>query len=115
MNRVAGVVVVTLATIYFVNLGNLALANRRALEVEQDLRTAVEQQRAAIEAIEAQTDRAGGDAFVEEYSRDKLKWVRPGDHVVVPIPVEEPTLVPEPSPQEGGGVIERLRRFLRGS
>jgi cell division protein FtsB len=115
MNRVTGVVIVTLTTIFFVNLGNLALANRRALQVEADLRLGVERQLAAVEAIEAQTTRAAGDDFVEEFARDDLKWVQPGDHVVVPIPVEAPTSTPEQTDESHDSVLDRLRRFLRGS
>ena len=115
MNRVTGVVIVTLATIYFVNLGNLALANRRALQVETELRLGVERQQAAVEAIEAQTTRAASDDFVEEYARDDLKWVQPGDHVVVPIPVEAPISTPEHAEETNDSILDRLRRFLRGS
>ena len=115
LTRVVGVVVLTLGAIYTVNLADMALANRRAVEVEDMLRDQVEREKAAIEAIETETGRAYTDGYVEEFARDDLKLVLPGDHPIVPIPVEA-TAPPVPAPSaetEERGLIDRIRSLIR--
>jgi hypothetical protein len=113
--RVTGVVLTTLAAIYLINLGNLVLANRRAKAVEHVVREELRRDADVVSAVETETSRAAGDAYVEQFARDEMKWVQPGDHVVVPIPVEATPLPPDASSGEDRpGLLDRVRGWLEG-
>jgi cell division protein FtsB len=117
VKRVTLVVALTLSVLYVVHLSGLVLKNRRAVEAEQHLSAQLDRERGAVEAIETETDRAYTDAYAEEFARNELKWVQPGDRAIVPVPVD-PTATPSPPatpPEAEPGLLRRLRSFLRGS
>jgi hypothetical protein len=117
VTRVATVAIATLVLIYLANLSQLVVADRRARAVEARLAESVAHDEAAIRALEAQTAYALTDAAAERFAREEKDWIKPGDHAVLVVPVEEEAVAaPAGSPGEaqGPGAWERLVRWLKG-
>lgn len=117
IQRVVAVVAITVAGLFALNLSSLVVANRRAEAVEAALATRVALEGGALENLEAETDRARADAYVEEYIRDRRNWSLPGDRVVLPVPESSDATGPAPVTAVSAppGFWDRLRRWLGNS
>jgi hypothetical protein len=90
-----------------VDFGRKAAANYRVRREEIRLEQEIAAERAKHKALLARREYVQTDEYVEQVAREELKWVRSGETVVVPIPINsEPLPTPEtpaptkPSPRE---------------
>ncbi len=54
--------------------------------------------KSTLEIVSEQVDYANSDTAVEEWARQQGMMMKEGDHVIIPLPVDEPTVVPTPVP-----------------
>ncbi len=112
--RVGAVVLVTLAAGYVLSLLSLALANRQAREAEFALLTEVAALETSVPALETATYQLQTDEGIEAWAREKQKWARKGDHVIVVVPPTGTPPAPASPPASSDNGLHRLLRWLRG-
>ena len=101
--QIITIVVATMAISMIVDFGRKATANYRIRNEEARLEQEIAAERAQHEALLARTEYVQTDEYVEHVAREELKWVKPGEIVVVPVPLErKPVPTPEtpPAPTE---------------
>ncbi|NIO68225.1 MAG: hypothetical protein GTN71_04005 [Anaerolineae bacterium] len=101
--QIITIVVATMAISMIVDFGRKATANYRIRREEIRLEQEIAAERAKHEALLARREYVQTDEYVEHVAREELKWVRPGEIVVVPVPLErKPLPTPEtpPAPTE---------------
>jgi cell division protein FtsB len=101
--QIITIVVATMAISMIVDFGRKATANYRIRNEEARLEQEIAAERAKHEALLARTEYVQTDEYVEHVAREELKWVKPGEIVVVPVPLErKPVPTPEtpPAPTE---------------
>jgi cell division protein FtsB len=101
--QIITIVVATMAISMIVDFGRKATANYRIRNEEARLEQEIAAERAKHEALLARTEYVQTDEYVEHVAREELKWVKPGEIVVVPVPMErKPVPTPEtpPAPTE---------------
>ena len=101
--QIITIVVATMAISMIVDFGRKATANYRIRNEEARLEQEIVAERAKHEALLARTEYVQTDEYVEHVAREELKWVKPGEIVVVPVPLEsKPVPTPEtpPAPTE---------------
>ena len=97
--QIVTIVVATMAISMIVDFGRKATANYRARREEIRLEQEIAAERARHEALLARREYVQTDEYVERVAREELKWVSPGEIVVVPVPVNrKPFPTPETSP-----------------
>jgi cell division protein FtsB len=97
--QIVTIVVATMAISMIVDFGRKATANYRVRNEEIRLEQEIAVERAKHEALLARREYVQTDEYVEHVAREELKWVRPGEIVVVPIPLNrEPLPTPETAP-----------------
>jgi cell division protein FtsB len=99
--QIVTIVVATMAISMIVDFGRKAAANYRIRNEELRLEQEIAAERAKYEALLARREYVQTDEFVERVAREELKWVRPGEIVVVPVPLSRkppPTLEISPAP-----------------
>jgi hypothetical protein len=85
-----------------VDFGRKATANYRVQREEIGLEQEIAAERAKHEALLARREYVQTDEYVEQVAREELKWVKPGEIAVVPIPLErKPLPTPETLPAPG--------------
>jgi cell division protein FtsB len=103
LTQIITIVVATMAISMIVDFGRKATANYRVRNEESRLEQEIAAEKAKHEALLRRRTYVQTDEYVESVAREELKWVRPGEIVVVPIPVErKPLPTPEtpPAPTE---------------
>jgi cell division protein FtsB len=101
LTQIITIVVATMAISMIVDFGRKAAANYRIRREEVRLEQEIAAERAQHEALLARREYVQTDEYVEQVAREELKWVRPGEIVVVPVPVQReplPTLEASPTP-----------------
>jgi len=101
--QIITIVVATMAISMIVDFGRKATANYRVRNEESRLEQEIAAERAKHQALLARRAYVQTDEYVEQVAREELKWVRPGEIVVVPVPLERkplPTQEPPPAPTE---------------
>ena len=97
--QIVTIVVATMAISMIVDFGRKATANYRIRNEELRLEQEIAAERAKHETLLARREYVQTDEYVERVAREELKWVRPGEIVVVPIPLNrKPLSTPETSP-----------------
>jgi cell division protein FtsB len=92
------IVVATMAISMIVDFGRKATANYRVQREEIRLEQETATEKAQHEALLARKEYVQTDEYIEHVAREELKWVRQGEIVVVPIPLNsKPLPTPEPS------------------
>ena len=81
------IVVATMAISMIVDFGRKATANYRVRREESRLEQEIAAERAQHEALLARREYVQTDESVEKVAREELKWVKPGEIVVVPVPI----------------------------
>ena len=103
--QIVTIVVATMAISMIVDFGRKATANYRVRREETRLEQEIAAERAKHEALLARREYVQTDEYVEHVAREELRWVRPGEIVVVPIPLNrEPFPTPETSPAPTGSL-----------
>jgi len=110
--RIVAVVVATIALFLAADFGRRAIDAYRLSRVVAALEEEVAAMRADNEALKERLEYVSSDAYVEEAAREKLRWVTPGDTVVILLPTEDkeaPVATPLPSQEvlQGERVIEK--------
>ncbi len=94
--QIVTIVVATMAISMIVDFGRKAATNYRIRREELRLEQEIAAERAKHEALVALKEYVQTDEYVERIAREELKWVKPGEIAVVPIPLnEEPPPIPE--------------------
>ena len=83
------ILALTISIFLIVDLGRRAAANYRIQREADRLSQEVEAARLYQDNLLAQRTYAASDLYVEEVARKELKWVRPGETVVVVMPTPE--------------------------
>jgi cell division protein FtsB len=93
------IVVATMAISMIVDFGRKATANYRVRREETRLEQEIAAERAQHEALLARREYVQMDEYIEQVAREELKWVKSGEIVVVPVPINrKPLPTPEASP-----------------
>ena len=101
--QIVTIVVATMAISMIVDFGRKATANYRVRKEEARLEQQIAAERAKQEALLARRAYVQTAPYVEQVAREELKWVKPGEIVVVPVPLyRKPVPTPEtpPAPTE---------------
>jgi cell division protein FtsB len=101
--QIITIVVATMAISMIVDFGRKATANYRVRNEERRLEQEIAAEGAKHQALLAHRAYVQTDEYVEQVAREELKWVKPGEIVVVPVPLEsKPLPTPEtpPAPTE---------------
>jgi cell division protein FtsB len=101
LTQIITIVVATMAISMIVDFGRKAAANYRIRREEIRLEQEIVAERAQHEALLASREYVQTDEYVEQVAREELKWVRPGEVVVVPVPLHRealPTVEASPIP-----------------
>ena len=99
LTQIVIIVVATMAISMIVDFGRKATANYRIRNEESRLEQEIAAERAKHEALLARREYVQTDEYVERVAREELKWVKPGEIVVVPIPLNrKPLPTPETVP-----------------
>ncbi len=72
--------------------------------------TEIDQLRREQADLIAERDYVQSDAFVEQWARDEGKMVRPGEVLVIPVPLESGLPQPEASSEQSVPVVTTLRK-----
>ncbi len=100
--QIVTIVVATMAISMIVDFGRKATANYRVRNEEIRLEQEIAAERAKHKALLARREYVQTDEYVEQVAREELKWVRSGEIVIVPVPLErKPLPTPETSPAPG--------------
>ncbi len=100
--QIITIVVATMAISMIVDFGRKATANYRIQREEIGLEQEITAERAKHEALLAHREYVQTDEYVEQVAREEFKWVRPGEIVIVPIPItRKPLPTPETLPAPG--------------
>jgi len=83
------ILALTISIFLIVDLGRRAAANYRIQREAERLGQEVKAARQYQDNLLAQRTYAASDLYVEEVARKELKWVRPGETVVVVMPTPE--------------------------
>jgi cell division protein FtsB len=103
LTQIITIVVATMAISMIVDFGRKATANYRVRNEESQLEQEIAAEKAKHEALLRRRAYVQTDEYVESIAREELRWVRPGEIVVVPIPLERkplPTAEIPPAPTE---------------
>ena len=92
LTQIITIVVATMAISMIVDFGRKAAANYRIRREEMRLEQEIVAERAQHEALLASREDVQTDEYVEQVAREELKWVRPGEVVVVPVPLHREAL-----------------------
>ena len=106
LTQIVTIVVATMAISMIVDFGRKATANYRIRNEEFRLEQEIAAERAKHEALLARREFVQTDEFVERVAREELKWVRPGEIVVVPIPLSRKSL---PTPGTSPAPVKPLQ------
>jgi len=101
LTQIITIVIATMAISMIVDFGRKAATNYRIRREEIKLEQEIAAERAQHEALLARREYVQTDEYVEQVAREELKWVRPGEIVVVPVPLHReplPTLEASPTP-----------------
>jgi len=90
-----------------VDFGRKATANYRIRREETRLEQEIAVEKAEHGALLARREYVQTDEYVESVAREELKWVRPGEIVVVPVPISRKPL---PTPETPPAPTELLQR-----
>ena len=97
--QIVTIVVATMAISMIVDFGRKAAANYRVQREEIRLEQEIAAERAKYETLLVRREYVQTDEYVEHVAREELKWVRPGEIVVVPVPLSrKPLPTPETTP-----------------
>jgi cell division protein FtsB len=97
--QIVTIVVATMAISMIVDFGRKATANYRVRREETRLEQEIAAERAQHEALLARREYVQMDEYIEQVAREELKWVKPGEIVVVPVPINrKPLPTPETPP-----------------
>jgi len=105
--QIITIVVATMAISMTVDFGRKATANYRVRNEETRLEQEIAAERAKHEALLARREYVQTDEYVEHAAREELKWVKPGEIVVVPVPLNRKPL---PTPETAPAPTELLQR-----
>ena len=105
--QIITIVVATMAISMIVDFGRKATANYRIRREETRLEQEIAAERAKHEALLARREYVQTDEYIERVAREELKWVRPGETLVVPVPLNRQ---PPPTPQTPPAPTEPLPR-----
>ncbi len=94
--QIITIVVATMAISMIVDFGRKATAGYRIRREELRLEQEIAAEKARHEALLARKRYVQTDEYIEYVAREELKWVRPGETVVVPIPLNRKPL---PTPE----------------
>ncbi len=83
------IIALTISIFLIVDLGRRAATNYRIQREAERLSQEVEAARQYQARLLARRTYAASDLYVEEVARNELKWARPGEKVVVVMPVYE--------------------------
>jgi cell division protein FtsB len=101
--KFALIFVATVFAFLAVTLGRRVLANYHLSFEAERLGNQVAALRARHQALEKQLQDVQTDAYVEEVARTQLKWARPGETVVVVMPIPKAVPAPTPAPPVPSG------------
>jgi cell division protein FtsB len=107
LTQIVTIVVATMAISMIVDFGRKATANYRIRNEESRLEQEIAAERAKHEALLAHREYVQTDEYVERVAREELKWVKPGEIVVVPVPLSRQ---PPPTPETPPAPTEPLQR-----
>ena len=93
------IIALTISIFLIVDLGRRAATNYRIQREAERLSQEVAAARQYQSRLLARRTYAASDLFVEEVARNELKWARPGEKVVVVMPVYEAARPIDESPQ----------------
>lgn len=85
------IIALTISLFLIVDFGRRAAANYRSQREAERLTQEVEAARRYQAKLLAQRTYAASDLYIEEIARKELKWVQPGEIVVVVLPTLEPS------------------------
>ncbi|MGD2157466.1 MAG: hypothetical protein PVG14_06800 [Anaerolineales bacterium] len=92
---------------------NSRVAELRRLSTEADRAAGRVTQLAETQSdLETQIAYATSDLIVEEYAYEELKWVRPGDHPVVPLAPSNSTPTPQITPEPQVNIVNNWEVWL---
>lgn len=84
------IIALTISILLIVDFGRRAAANYRSQREAERLSQEVEAARRYQAGLLARRTYAASDLYVEEVARRELKWVKPGETVIVVLPTFEP-------------------------
>ena len=97
--QIITIVVATMAISMIVDFGHKATAKYRVRREESRLEQEIAAERAKHEALLALEEYVQTDEYIEHVAREELRWVRSGETVVVPVPLNrKPLATPETPP-----------------
>jgi cell division protein FtsB len=104
--EIVTIIVATMAISMIVDFGRKATANYRVRNEESRLEQEIAAERAKHEALLARREYVQTDEYVEQVAREEFKWVKPGEVVVVPVPLKREPLPTPQSPSAPTGLLE---------
>ncbi|PJF40718.1 MAG: hypothetical protein D6737_03500 [Chloroflexi bacterium] len=90
--------VLAIGLILAISFSSRITENQPLQETRNDVQRQIEELREIQATLVAERDFVASDAYVEQWARDEGKMVRPGEHLVIPVPSGiniEATPVPE--------------------
>jgi cell division protein FtsB len=101
--KFALIFVATVFAFLLVTLGRRVVANYHLSFEAERLGNQVAALQARHQALEKQLQYVQTDAYVEEVARTQLKWARPGETVVVVMPIPKAAPIPAPGTSVASG------------
>lgn len=93
------IIALSISVFLIIDLGRRAAANYRVQREAERLSQEVEIASRRQAELLARRSYVASDLYVEEVARSELKWARPGETVIVVMPMPEITASPNQAPQ----------------
>ena len=101
--QIVGIVIIAVLLFIGWDFSQRITLTLRLRQTEQDLDQRIAQAQATRTALQEQKKRALTDAFVEDWVRRKMHYIRDGETLVIPQVTPAPTAPPAALPAQGDG------------